>query len=69
MALVPLFALLLDDILIRQTWNPLWLGVLLGLLAVLQYLVSSEILVTVGVMAVTGVIVLIALNPRSLPAT
>jgi len=64
-AFVPLFALLLDEILVRQTRSPVRLGVLLGLLTVLQYLVSSEILATVAVTAVTGLVVLILLNPRA----
>jgi hypothetical protein len=60
--LIPLFALLLDEILVRQRYRPVSLGVLLGLLAVGQYLVSTEVLATLAVVSASAIVVLAALN-------
>jgi len=52
--LVPLFIPILDDWLISRTRTPVRSGVLLGLVAAAQYLISPEILLTSAIMAVVG---------------
>jgi hypothetical protein len=52
--LVPLFIPLLDDWLISRTRAPLRSGLLIGLVAALQYLISPEIVLTCAMMAVAG---------------
>src|SRR6516164_2617457 len=52
--LVPLFIPILDDWLISRTRTPVRSGVLLGLVAGAQYLISPEILLTSAIMAVIG---------------
>jgi hypothetical protein len=52
--LVPLFIPLLDDWLVSRRRSPLRSGLLLGLVAALQYLISPEILLTSTIMAVAG---------------
>jgi hypothetical protein len=54
----PLFALLLDEILIRRRRSARVLGVLLGLLAVCQLLIAEELLATSAVAAAVLVVVL-----------
>jgi len=52
--LVPLFIPLLDDWLVSRRRSPLRSGLLLGLVAALQYLISPEILLTSTLMIVAG---------------
>ena len=52
--LVPLFIPVLDDWLISRTRTPVRSGVLLGLIAAAQYLISAEILLTSAIMAAVG---------------
>jgi hypothetical protein len=52
--LVPLFIPVLDDWLISRTRTPVRSGLLLGLIAALQYLISPEVLLTSAIMAVVG---------------
>ncbi len=52
--LVPLFIPLLDDWLVSRRRSPLRSGLLLGLVAALQYLISPEILLTSTLMVVAG---------------
>jgi hypothetical protein len=52
--LVPLLIPLLDDWLVSRTRSPLRSGLLIGLVAGLQYLISPEILLTSALMAVVG---------------
>jgi len=52
--LVPLFIPILDDWLISRTRTPVRSGVLLGLVAAAQYLISAEILLTSAIMAAVG---------------
>ena len=65
--LVPLFIPLLDDWLVSRRRSPLRSGLLLGLLAALQYLISPEILLTSTLMAVAGLAWLALRYPRAVP--
>ena len=51
----PLIALCLDDLLLRRRHRPERVGVVLGLLLVLQFFVSTEVLLIVAIFAVVGV--------------
>jgi hypothetical protein len=62
--LPPLMLLLLDEILVRQQRRAVTFGILLGLVAAAQYLISSEVLGMAAVMAVIGVMFLAATHPR-----
>jgi len=65
--LVPLFIPLLDDWLVSRRRSPLRSGLLLGLLAALQYLISPEILLTSTIMAAAGLAWLALRHPRAVP--
>lgn len=65
--LVPLFLPLLDDWLVSRRRSPLRSGLLLGLVAALQYLISPEILLTSAIMAVAGLAWLALRHPRAVP--
>jgi hypothetical protein len=61
-ALLPLSLLLLDEILVRQSW-PWWVsGGLFGLLCVAQLLTSEEILAIMCLLAAAGVVILVLLH-------
>src|SRR5215472_2821426 len=62
--LVPLFIPILDDWLVSRRRSPVHSGLLLGLVAALQYLISAEVLLTSAIMAVVGLAYL-ALRYRS----
>ena len=51
----PLVVLCLDELLIRQRRRPVRMGVLLGLLAVAQFFIGTEVLVIMGVTAAVGI--------------
>ncbi|HET7245602.1 MAG TPA: hypothetical protein VFJ07_12305 [Streptosporangiaceae bacterium] len=63
--LVPLFIPLLDDWLVSRRRSPLRSGMLLGLVAALQYLISPEILLTSTIMAAAGLVWLALRHPRA----
>jgi hypothetical protein len=65
--LVPLFIPLLDDWLVSRRRSPLRSGLLIGLVAALQYLISPEILLTTTIMAVAGLAWLALRHPRAVP--
>ena len=65
--LVPLFIPLLDDWLVSRRRSPLRSGLLLGLVAALQYLISPEILLTSTIMAIAGLAWLALRHPRAVP--
>jgi hypothetical protein len=65
--LVPLFIPLLDDWLVSRSRPPFRSGMLLGLVAALQYLISPEILLTSALMAGAGLGWLAIRNPRAVP--
>lgn len=57
-ALVPFIFILLDEIAIRQRYSSRTMGLLLGLVVIAQYFISSEVLATTAVMSlVTAVFV------------
>jgi len=60
----PLVLLLLDELLIRQRRRVLLMGILLGLVLALEFLVSSEVFGSTIVMAVIGVAVLAVSRPH-----
>lgn len=64
LGLLPIFVLLLDEILARQQWNVWLVGGLLGLVCVAQLLTSEEILAIWGLVGAAVLLVLCALHPR-----
>jgi hypothetical protein len=62
--LLPLTLLLLDEILVRQSWRWWISGATLGLVAAAQLLTSEEILTSEAIFAVVGVLVLVMLHRR-----
>ena len=56
--LVPLFIPLLDDWLVSRRRTPFRAGLLIGVVAALQYLISAEILLTSAIMAAVGLVYL-----------
>ncbi|MDA8034540.1 MAG: hypothetical protein M0T71_10280 [Actinomycetota bacterium] len=66
--LPPILLLLVLELVVRQRQPPLRTGLLLGLTATAQYLVSPEVLSTTAVVAVLGVALLAAAHPRAATA-
>ncbi len=64
----PLIVLVLHEMLVRQQWSPWWCGIALGALVAAQFLVSPEVLVITGVMAVVVVTVSAMVAPRGAAA-
>lgn len=62
LALLPLTLLLLDEILVRQSWRWWLSGAALGLVAAAQLLTAEEILMFEAIFAVVGVVVLAVLH-------
>jgi len=60
LAPAPLVVACLDELLVRQRRRPLLPGVLLGLLVVVEFFVSTEILTMIVVCSVAGVVLLLA---------
>ncbi len=50
-ALVPIIFILLDEILVRQRHSPRILGLILGVVVIAQYFISSEVLATTAIMS------------------
>jgi hypothetical protein len=67
-ALPPLILAVLDDLLIRRHWSARRAGLLLGLLAGMQLLISSEVLADTALMTVIGVVILAARHPHAVRA-
>jgi hypothetical protein len=63
--LLPLLLVLVDEILVRQRRSPLWLGVVLGLVAAAQLLTGEELLVATGLVAGVLLVVLAVTHPRA----
>ena len=61
-ALVPFIFIVLDEIFVRQRYSPRLLGLVLGLLLIAQYFVSSEILATTVVLAVIVAVFVMLFN-------
>lgn len=64
LCLVPIFLLVLDEILIRQEKRTRRWGIGLGVLCGAQYLISPEVLMIVVVTATAGVVILATSSPR-----
>ena len=64
----PLMFLVLDELLVRQRRSPWTMGPLLGGMAFVQLMISSELLATEFVVASLGLLVLIFLFPRQVRA-
>jgi hypothetical protein len=58
----------LDEMLGRRTWSVFKVGVFLGIATGVQYLVSSELLITSVIAAIVAVVLLAALNPSEVGA-
>jgi hypothetical protein len=58
--LLPLILAVLDEILVRQRHNPLWMGVALGVLVFVQFFLSSELLAIAAVTVVACLVLLVA---------
>ena len=65
--LLPLLLVLVDEMLVRQRWSPVWLGVVLGLVAAAQLLTGEELLVATGLISAVLLVVLVAMFPRAVP--
>jgi hypothetical protein len=65
--LLPLLLVLVDEVLVRQRWSPVWLGVTLGLVAAAQLLTGEELLVATGLISAALLVVLVAMFPRAVP--
>lgn len=61
-ALVPFIFIVLDEILVRQRHSPRVLGVVLGLLVIAQYFVSTEVLATTAVLALLALVLVMLFN-------
>ena len=63
-ALLPLTLLLLDEVLVRQSWRWWLSGAALGLVVAAQLLTAEEILSFAVIFAAVGIVVLAVLNPK-----
>ncbi len=67
-ALIPLILLCLDELLVRQRGRAWRWGALLGVLAAAQLLLAEEVLASVGLVGLAGLLVLALLHPRQVAA-
>ena len=65
--LLPWLFVLVDEVLVRQRWSPLWLGVVLGLVAAAQLLIGEELLLATGLLSAVLAVVLALSRPREVP--
>jgi hypothetical protein len=65
--LLPWLFVLVVEILVRQRWSPLWLGVVLGLVAAAQLLTGEELLLATGLLSAVLAVVLALARPRGVP--
>jgi hypothetical protein len=65
--LLPWLFVLVDEVLVRQRWSPLLLGVVLGLAAAAQLLIGEELLLATGLLSAVLAVVLALLRPREVP--
>jgi hypothetical protein len=61
--LLPWLLVLVDEVLVRQRRSPVWLGVVLGLVAAAQLLTGEELLVATGLLSAVLLLVLVAMDP------
>jgi len=62
--LLPWLFVLVDEVLVGQRWSPLWLGVMLGLVAAAQLLIGEELLLASGLLSAVLAVVLALSRPR-----
>ena len=62
----PLILLTLDELVIRRRWRPRTSGIVLGLVAGAQFLISPEIFAGTAVLAAIGLMALMITNPRQI---
>ena len=62
LAVLPLIFLALDELFVRRTWPALRTGLLLGLLVIVQFFVSTELLALSVIVAFIGLVVLALAN-------
>jgi hypothetical protein len=72
-ALIPFIFIVLDEIVVRQRYSPRVLGIVLGLLVIAQYFVSTEVLASTAVLALIALVLVVLFNTdrvrdRVLPA-
>jgi hypothetical protein len=60
--LIPFIFLVLDEIFVRQRYSARVMGVVLGLLIIAQYFISSEVLATTALMVVIGAVLVALFN-------
>ncbi|MDQ4145346.1 MAG: hypothetical protein M3198_16715 [Actinomycetota bacterium] len=60
----PLLLIVLDEILVRQRRSDVAMGIVLGVLAASQVLLTEELLASQAIVFALGVVLLVALNPR-----
>jgi hypothetical protein len=65
--LLPWLFVLVDEVLVGQRWSPLWLGVVLGLVAAAQLLIGEELLLATGLLSAVLAVVLALSRPREVP--
>ena len=65
-ALPPLFFLALHEALVRRRWDPAWVGVLLGVIAGVQYLISAELFAAMILIGALAVVLYVVVNRTSL---
>jgi hypothetical protein len=65
--LLPWLFVLVDEVLVRQRRSPVWLGVVLGLVAAAQLLTGEELLAATGLLAAVLTVVLAVMHPREVP--
>jgi len=65
-ALPPIFFLVLHEALVRRRWNPAWVGVLLGVIAGAQYLISPELFASMILVGTLAVVLYLVFNRASL---
>jgi hypothetical protein len=63
--LPPLFFLLLHEALVRQQWKPTRVGVLIGLVAGAQFLVSAEVFASMLLIGAIAIVLYVLFNRRS----
>jgi len=56
----PLVVLCLDEMVVRQRWRPVMVGLALGLLATVQFLIGTEVLVIAVATAAVGLVLVLA---------
>lgn len=64
MVVPPLVMLALDELFVRKRRSPVLAGVALGLLAVVQFFISTEVLALTAVISLAGVVALAVMHPH-----